>query len=253
MRTAVIIATLVLAAPLAHAAEIIPGFFDIQKAMADSAEGKKNAADEKADLDKKQAEVTAAQGDAEKADAACLKVPSTSIPGTCTEGQKKHAHANDLGQRDQQELTQGQQANAQKLLARVTRILPAIAKAKHLGALVPLGGVFYAGPTLDMTAEVTRRLDAGEGKVDDVAAANARAEKAEARALAAEAEVERVRKLGLKAVGLAKTALSERDKATAIATDAVDLSRRVLGADAPAAPSVAPPSPTQPLASKGKK
>jgi Skp family chaperone for outer membrane proteins len=172
MKLALVLATLALVAPIAHAGKVIPGFFDVQKAMADSAEGKKNAADEKADFDKKQAEVTKEVEDWKKAKAACDKTRPDPTSLILTTGKSKDCKEQDriegenagLRQRYQDDITQHQQADAQRLLARVNRILPVIAKAKHLGALVPLGGVFYADSALDMTAEVTRRLDAGEGK-----------------------------------------------------------------------------------------
>jgi Skp family chaperone for outer membrane proteins len=143
-----LLASLLLLSAAARAETI--AVFDLQKVLATSAEGVKNATDEKADLAAKQAEVTHA-----------MEAVKTS---KLADKPAAQARVDELTQRYQQEIAQRQQSDAAKLVARVQRILPAVAKAKHLGAVVPTGGAFYAVGAMDLTGEVVRRLDAGDGK-----------------------------------------------------------------------------------------
>lgn len=206
----------------------VTGYFDLTKVLTDSDEAKKNAVDQKADIAAKQAEVTAAEEAAKKLDATCAKDPQHGIVymetgkhevKVCDDASDKHTQANALANRYvNRDIPQRREADAQRLIDRVTRILPGLAKAQHLAAILPQAGAFYADPSVDQTAEVLRRLNAGDGK-DPVATA---------------ADVAR-----LKADNIAKDA--EIARLTALTK--------------PVAPSVPPPPPVapQPIASKGTK
>jgi Skp family chaperone for outer membrane proteins len=204
MKLALILTTLALAlaAPLAHAKTPTPpapaaAFYDLSKVLADSDEAKRNATDEKADADAKQAEVIAAEEAAKKAKPA--------------DRQGAENRAASLFQRDQQAIDQRRQDDNAKLLARVGRIVPVVAKAKHLDALVPLSVAFYASAPSDLTEEIMRRLNLGEGKDDEQ--------------LRAENEKLKLENARLVADKLAVTK--------------------------PSPPPIPPPPPIQPLASKG--
>lgn len=70
-------------------------------------------------------------------------------------------------------------AAAPLILARIRRILPAVAKARRVGSLGAMSTVVYVRPELDATAELVRRYDAGEGVEDksaELAAARAKVE-----------------------------------------------------------------------------
>lgn len=162
MKLSLTLATLLALAAPVHAGGI--GFYQPSKAAASCAEGKANAETEKADLASAQAQLKAAQ---------TAKVKDVGA----------------LGQRLQAGLQQHQQEHAQKLAERIQRVVAAVRKAKHLGALVGVDGVLSdLAPETDLTPEVVRRLDAGEGRSTDDAIADLRRQLTEARAqLAAKA------------------------------------------------------------------
>ena len=204
MKLALILAALTLST-VAHAKDAppgdAPGFFDLQKAMVDSDEGKKNAADEKADAAAKETEVTKAQDAAKAADAICAKDPMHGMVNmearrplakACVDAEDKHRATEDLWTRDQQAITQRQQTDSARLADRINRVLPAIVKAKRLSGLIPFAGVGYASPAFDQTPEVVRRLNAGEGKPPEVTAEENAKLKAEI--VAKDAEIARLTK-----------------------------------------------------------
>jgi len=113
------------------------------KVTTESVDGKKNAEAEKADLAAKQAQLQQAQASA--------KTP------------KDRDAATALGQRLQQQYQQLQQQNAEQLGARIDRVAATVQKA-HKVDLLPVYQGAHVTAASDLTAEIVRRLDAGEGK-----------------------------------------------------------------------------------------
>jgi Skp family chaperone for outer membrane proteins len=198
MKTLII--AVLLAIPAAAHAERV-GYYDLGRAMSESAEGKKNAADEAADQAAKQAEIEKAKEAAAKAKPA--------------ERQAAQERATQLFQRHLQAIQSDKQQHAAALGARIARIVPAVAKAKHLDVLFSPPGPFYVAPPMDLTSEVVRRLDAGDGKLSAEDAERVARENVELRAELDKARAEKLTK--------------------------------------PTPPTVPPPPPIQPLAAKGKK
>jgi len=173
--------TLILAAILAlpvsaHAERV--GYYDLGRAMSDSAEGKRNAADEAADQAAKQAEIEKAKDSAAKAKPA--------------ERQAAQDRATQLFQRHLQAIQSDKQQHAAALGARIARIVPAVARAKHFDVILAAPGPFYLAPALDLTPEVLRRLDAGDGKLSAEDAERVARENVELRAELEKARAEKL-------------------------------------------------------------
>jgi len=60
-------------------------------------------------------------------------------------------------------------AGAAPIVARLRRILPAIAKARRVSGISSMAGMAYVRAELDATAELVKRYDAGEGAEDKTA------------------------------------------------------------------------------------
>jgi len=168
MRILALTALAAILAPAAARADAV-GYYDVAKVHADCADCKAAAAALKADETRWDSEVDKAGEEAKKADAACAKslgagvTPSSSA---CEDARAKHQRHDQLLGQYRDAYQQRAAGDFQQAEGRVKRILPAVAKARHLGAILPVGGAVYVAPGSDLTAEVTRRLDAGEGKDD---------------------------------------------------------------------------------------
>lgn len=143
------------------------GYYDLNKVGADCADCKAAVTALNAQQKRWQAEIDAAREAANKANEACKKVQNQAgaqTPPACTDAQAKSQHLQQIYGQHQQESQDALQQAHQQIVDRVKRILPAVAKARHMGVILPVGGAFYVAPGQDVTAEVIRRLDAGEGK-----------------------------------------------------------------------------------------
>jgi hypothetical protein len=144
IRTAIVLAAL-LVSPIVHAQAI--GFVDVVKAVHACAEAKKTVADRTAAKQKQQADQQAQMLAATK-----LKQAERIIA---------EKQAKDDSDRFDAQTTQLFNELAIVLQNRALAILPAIAAAHHLGAV---SAAIWAAPKFDYTAELTKRLDAGDGK-----------------------------------------------------------------------------------------
>lgn len=165
MKLTIVITVLLALAPSARAGV---AYYRPQAAAAASAEGKKNAADEKADLDAKTAEVKKASDDANSAQAKCDKAPRTTPEAaSCADAHKKATYVQQLDAARAQQYQQAQAAHAKHLAERIERIAAAVRRARKLDALIAVFPGSDLATTVDLTAEFVRRLDAGDGKGDD--------------------------------------------------------------------------------------
>jgi Skp family chaperone for outer membrane proteins len=154
MNRALLIASIACAAAAGCARDV--GYVDLNRAFNESAEGKAATAEMKA-----MAETRRKEKDAE---AEAMKLGPIQQP-IATDAEWKAVQ-----QRRSGELTKPAEA-------RLRRILPAIARERRLAAIAPLESVFYADPSLDVTGELLRRFEAGEGQEDkgaELAAAKAK-------------------------------------------------------------------------------
>lgn len=165
---------LLLTASTARAEDRV-GFLDADRAIRECADGKKAIADTKAATQAREKE--RADRDAAVLEAKKAKKPAPA-PLMLTDEQW------------QSQQVQREQGVSNGVFVRIKRILPAVRKARKLTSIAPMP--FDVDPDRDVTAEVIKRLDAGEGR-DAVAvaadeAAKLKAENAKLRAeLAAKA------------------------------------------------------------------
>ncbi len=141
MRIAIVAAALLIAT--AARAEERVAYVDQSRAINECAEGKKVIAELGADRDAR---------DKARAEAAKAKKALTPIDDAWTAGEQQKASAAEQGIR-----------------ARLRRVAESVRKAKKLAAVRDASTVLAFDPSLDLTAEVIRRLDAGEGKDPAVA------------------------------------------------------------------------------------
>lgn len=135
-------------------------------AAADSAEGKKNAKP------------------------AAAKAPTETKPKACPEFDKKSAYAQQVNQASGQQFQQTRDAHAKHLADRIVRVAAIVRKDRKLDAFMAVYPGSDVAASVDLTAEVVRRLDAGEGTSDEEVVADLRKQLADekARADAAEAK-----------------------------------------------------------------
>jgi Skp family chaperone for outer membrane proteins len=151
----VILAAITLTATVARA-EV--GYVDLNRAVIESDDGKKLNTELQAQ---------AAARDRAKAEAAKPKEKGAKpAPAVATDEQWKNyveSKSNAMGD---------------QAVDRFRRIFPAILKARKLTALAPISSMVYVPPALDVTEELIRRYNAGEGKdrTAEVAAAKAKLE-----------------------------------------------------------------------------
>jgi Skp family chaperone for outer membrane proteins len=138
----------------ARAAEV--GYIDLARVVQECADGRKVIAE----LQANEAARSKAKADYEAAKAAAAKENRPTPAALAQTDQQWQQDQNRKGKQTSDEIT-----------ARVLRILPAIAKARKLSAVAPRQSMLFVSPAaVDVTAEVVRRIDAGEGRGDDKAA-----------------------------------------------------------------------------------
>ena len=143
---------LLLLSTIAHAADI--AYVDLTRAVSECSDGKKAIAELQADTAARQK----IKADHDKAKALAAPIPT-----------------------DEQWTAEMQRREAEKtgpIVERMRRILPAIAKARKLGAIDDARRMVFVLPALDVTAELVKRYDAGEGRQEVAAGADLKAENA---------------------------------------------------------------------------
>jgi Skp family chaperone for outer membrane proteins len=137
------IRTIAIAAVALSACSARPAYYyQPQKAAADCTEGKKNAADEKADGEAKQVQAREAKA-------------------------KNQPDADLIAQRLGQQWQQVHDGNLKKLAERMDRIARQLRADRGLQAVLPTFPGAAVAPEFDLTSEVQRRLDAGDGAAED--------------------------------------------------------------------------------------
>jgi outer membrane protein len=153
-------------------------YVDMQRAMNECDEGKAASAELDALKNAKRKEADEANDAVKKAQAAKEKPDAVKA---------KQAKADDLTSSGRTAVNDKTTELTTKLVNRLNRILPAIAQARKLSVIVPvqsmvvlpfgpqqsmtgtIQAVAYVAPRADVTAELVRRANAGEGKEDKVA------------------------------------------------------------------------------------
>lgn len=147
MRIALLtLVTLTALTATARAADV--GYADLQRAVNECADGKKAVAELQAD---EQARMKA-EKDFDAASAARAKDKAKPAPAA-------------IPTREQwaQQIQAKQAEKTGPIVVRMRRILASIAKARKLTAIAPAQSMVFVSPSLDLTEELVRRYDAGDG------------------------------------------------------------------------------------------
>jgi outer membrane protein len=158
-----------LAASPAHAQDIKLGFVDLQRAISETEDGRKARADLKKIFDQKQKELDEQQANLRK-EAEDLDKKRTLLPAEKVR-EREQALSSQLQKvqgtyvRHQQDLQQREQEAMGKIIDRMQAIIGRIATNDNLTMVFDRqqSGLIFAKPHLDLTNEVIRRYNAGEG------------------------------------------------------------------------------------------
>jgi outer membrane protein len=171
---AVLAAAVVLAAPSTGAPPRAAGeelrlvVVDLRRAVAESSEGRKATADLKQMFDKKQKELTTRENEMRAALADLEKKRSLISPEALrqreTELQGRAQALQQLLARHQEELSRNQAERLDPVLRRLQQIVQGMATAQSFSVVLDrASAVVFARPHLDITDELIRRFNAGEG------------------------------------------------------------------------------------------
>src|SRR4051812_26815992 len=156
-------------APLrAFAEDVKLGFVDLQRALNETDDGRKAKAKLKKEFDQRQKELDEQQEQWKK-DYEDFRKKQTLLPPET--GRQKEAELQERLQklqqtfvRHQQSLTTKQDEETGKIFERMSRIINKIAVAENFTMVLDRNqGVVFAKPHLDLTNELIRRYNAGEG------------------------------------------------------------------------------------------
>jgi outer membrane protein len=152
-------------AALAEDAKI--GYVDLQRAIPETEDGRKAKANLKKVFDQKQKELDEQQEDLKKA-IEDLEKKRTLLPADTVrqkEGdlQNRMQKVQQTYMRHQQDLQQRESEVMSKILERMQRIIARIATTENFTLIVEKSALVYAKPSLDLTNDLIRRYNAGEG------------------------------------------------------------------------------------------
>jgi outer membrane protein len=172
---------LMLASSSVLAEEVKLGYVDMQRAISETDDGKKAKANLKKVFDQKQKEINEQQDDLKK-DAEDFEKKRTLL--SPDKVQQKEAELQARAQkvqetylRHQQDLQAKEQEAMGKIVDRMNKIIGKIALAENFTMIMDktAGGLIFAKPHLDLTNELIRRYNSGEG--GDASASPAAAKK----------------------------------------------------------------------------
>jgi outer membrane protein len=146
------------------------GFVDLQRALMETEEGRKARTDLKKVFDQKQKELDEQQTELKKGmedlDKKRTLLPADKVKEKETEMQGKLEKIRQTYLRHQQDLQAKEQEATGKIFERMQRIIGKIAGSENFTMIFDRqqSGLVFAKPHLDLTNEVIRRYNAGEGK-----------------------------------------------------------------------------------------
>ncbi len=154
----------------ARAQDLKLGFVDLQRALMETEEGRKARADLKKIFDQKQKELDEQQSDLKKKiddlDKRRTLLGADKVKQIEGELQAQMQKVQQTYMRHQQELSAKEQEATGKIFERMQRIIAKISIAENFTMVFDRAqaGLVFAKPHLDLTNEVIRRYNAGEGK-----------------------------------------------------------------------------------------
>ncbi len=171
MNRRVVLATLLILgfARTARAEEVKLGFVNMARAIEETEEGRKTKATLRKELETKQKELDEQQENLKKAMEDLEKKRSLLPPDTIKQRETEIRGSLEKVQqsylRHQQELAGKEQQAMGSVVGRMQRIIAKIAQTENLTMVFDQNqaGLLYAKPHLDMTNELIRRFNGGEG------------------------------------------------------------------------------------------
>jgi outer membrane protein len=163
----VVMAALLLGASQALAEDFKLGFVDMQRALNETDDGKKAKAALKKVFDQKQKELDEQQAalkkDIEDLDKKRTLLPPDQVREKEAELQGRMQKVQQTYLRHQQDLSTKEQEATAKIYERMNKIISKIATTENFSMIVDKSALVFAKPHLDMTNELIRRYNAGEG------------------------------------------------------------------------------------------
>jgi outer membrane protein len=156
--------------PLRALAEDVKlGYVDVSRALGETDDGRKAKASLKKIFDQKQKEIDEQQEDLKKSvddlDKKRTLMPADKVREQEAELQQRMQKIQQTYMRHQQDLQAKEQEATGKIVERMNRIIQKIAASENFTMIFDRqqGGVVFAKPHLDLTNELIRRYNAGEG------------------------------------------------------------------------------------------
>jgi outer membrane protein len=161
------IAILLLGSATAFAEDNKLGFVDMQRALNETDDGKKAKAALKKVFDQKQKELDEQQAalkkDVEDLDKKRTLLPPEQVREKEAELQTRMQKVQQTYLRHQQDLSTKEQEATGKIYERMNKIIAKIATAENFSMIVDKSALVFAKPHLDLTNELIRRYNSGEG------------------------------------------------------------------------------------------
>ena len=159
---------LVASSPVVSFAEDVKlGYVDLQRALNETEDGRKAKANLKKVFDQKQKELDEQQEDLKKAvedlDKKRTLLPADKVREKEAELQARMQKVQQTYLRHQQDLSGKEQEATAKIYERMNKIIQKIAQSESFSMIVDKSALVFAKPHLDLTNELIRRYNAGEG------------------------------------------------------------------------------------------
>jgi outer membrane protein len=165
------LALLMVRAPVAQAQEALKvGYVDLQRALMETEEGRKARSDLKKVFEAKQKELDEQQTELKKSMEDLEKkrtlLPADKVKAIETDIQGRLQKVQQTYMRHQQDLSTKEQEATGKIFERMQRIIARISTAENFTMVFDRqqAGLIFAKPHLDLTNELIRRYNSGEGK-----------------------------------------------------------------------------------------
>lgn len=160
-------AILLLGSATAFAEDTKLGFVDMQRALNETDDGKKAKAALKKVFDQKQKELDEQQAalkkDVEDLDKKRTLLPAEQVREKEAELQTRMQKVQQTYLRHQQDLSSKEQEATAKIYERMNKIIAKIASSENFSMIIDKSALVFAKPHLDLTNELIRRYNSGEG------------------------------------------------------------------------------------------
>jgi outer membrane protein len=167
MSRILVAAVLLLCGTRALAEDMKLGYVDMQRALNETEDGRKAKANLKKVFDQKQKELDEQQAalkkDIEDLDKKRTLLPADKVREKEAELQSRMQKVQQTYLRHQQDLSAKEQEATGKIFERMTRIISKMAASENFTMILDKSALVYAKPHLDLTNDLIRRYNAGEG------------------------------------------------------------------------------------------